>query len=368
MGGNSGEGTQDPSSSQGLKNGKEGGSTSVQHIYSKADDGHKKNDSDTVDTDSKEDDGHKKNDSDRVDTDSKEDDGHKKNDSDTVDIYSKEDDGHKKNDSGTVDSQLTKKSECTKEKTASPNCSSSYTKIIEKYGYIFAIIVLFIACFSLPSQDTKKVKMSLNKATEHIHEAIEQFREEFPSQLEHIWGAFSAGIKETTQGEPTKPSVFMLLYETEERTAICLAQKIGNMSTYVLEGDKSNPLLIIDGADLEHNETLAKDYGRLLEEYRPKVEEQRAMIINNLHKIPGTVAQFFHSLCDTVTPAVDKAVYLFTMKASGVSNRHNPTEVAEEELRMLWSDELDEDILNPLIARITDMTMMIRPEKNMAPC
>jgi hypothetical protein len=56
------------------------------------------------------------------------------------------------------------------------------------------------------------------------------------------------------------------------------------------------------------------------------------------------------------------------MKASGVSNRHNPTEVAEEELRKLWGDELDEDRLNPLITRITDMTMMIRPEKNLASC
>jgi hypothetical protein len=56
------------------------------------------------------------------------------------------------------------------------------------------------------------------------------------------------------------------------------------------------------------------------------------------------------------------------MKASGVSNGHNPTEVAEKELRKLWSDELDEDRLNPLIARITDMTMMIKPEKNLVPC
>jgi hypothetical protein len=56
------------------------------------------------------------------------------------------------------------------------------------------------------------------------------------------------------------------------------------------------------------------------------------------------------------------------MKASRLSKSHNPTKVAEEELRKLWSDELDEDRLNPLITRITDMTMMIRPEKNLAPC
>jgi len=233
---------------------------------------------------------------------------------------------------------------------------------ILEYGIVIVSVLALVYLWSSATQDTEKVN------EKSLKEAIEHIREEFPSQLDHIWADFSAGIKETAQRTPTKPSVFMLLYETEEGTANCLAQKVGNMSTHLLKADKSNPLLIIDGADLEHNETLAEDYGALLEEYRPKVEEQRAMIINNLHKIPGTVAQSFHSFCDTFTPAVDKAVYLFTMKASGVSNRHNPTEVAEEELRKLWSDELDVDRLNPLITRITDMTMMIRPEKNLAPC
>jgi len=312
MGGNSGECKQSPSSTQSLTHPKEDGSTSL------------------------------------LSTDGKDDNGCN-------------------TDSDTDDSQSTKKRKRTKENTASPYCNISrlIIKQLQKYhilAYITVAVAVIVYLVLLSTQDTEKVnKMSLK-------DAIKLIREEFPSQLAHIWEEFSAGINETAQGTPTKPSVFMLLYETEEGTAICLAQKVGNMSTHLLKAEKCNPLLIIDGADLEHNETLAEDYGTLLEEYRPKVEKQRAMIINNLHKIPGTVAQSFHSFCDTVTPAVGKAVFLFTMKASGVSNRHNPTEVAEEELRKLWSDELDEDRLNPLITRITDMTMMIMPEKNLAPC
>lgn len=265
------------------------------------------------------------------------------------------------NDSGASDKQSTKDPERIKENSAFANVLEYKILLLSIVIFIFGVL-LVRSCF-FTTQDTEKVKeVSLREAIEHI-------REEFPSQLEHIWREFSAGINQTAQGTPTKPSVFMLLYETEEGTAICLAQKVCNMSTRLLKASKSDPLLIIDGSDLEHNETLAEDYGTLLQEYRPKVEEQRAVIINNLHKIPGTVAQSFHSFCDTVSPLVDKAVYLFTMKASGViSNGHNPTEVAEEELRKLWSDELDEDKLNPLVTRITDITMMIRPEKNLAPC
>jgi hypothetical protein len=269
-----------------------------------------------------------------------------------------DDDDDDGDDSGTVEKpQYTKQNN-----TASPHLwKNRKTLTCIVVGVCVALILQSV--WSNTTQDTAKGNETF------VREAIENIREEFPSQLRHIWTAFSAGLKETAQGTPTKPSVFMLLYETEEGTAICLAQKVGNMSTHLLRAEKVYPLLIIDGEELEHNKTLAEDYGKLLEEYRPKVEEQRAMIINNLHKIPGTVAQSFHSFCDTVTPVVDKAVFLFTMKASGViSNSNNPTEVAEKVLRKLWSDELDEDILDPLITRITDMTMMITPENNLAPC
>jgi hypothetical protein len=237
------------------------------------------------------------------------------------------------------------------------------------------IAVIFGSSYFHTPQETQKelpgltIELSETEDEKSLRKDIERIRETFPSQLENTWLAFSAGIKEAARGNPTKPSTFMLLYDTEEGTSICLAQKVGSISTHFLNASKLHPLLIIEGADLEHNETLAEDYGILLDEYRPKVEEQRTMIINNLHKIPGTVAQSFHSFCDVVTPAVNKAVYFFTLKASGVtSNRENPTEVAEEELRKLWGDKMDEDILNPLITRITDTTMIIKPEKNLTSC
>jgi hypothetical protein len=67
-----------------------------------------------------------------------------------------------------------------------------------------------------------------------------------------------------------------------------------------------------------------------------------------------------------VTPFVDKAIYLFTMKASGVRHaQDNPSRVAEKELRKLWNGQLDEDTLMPLIVRITDSVMVIMPEKHM---
>jgi hypothetical protein len=214
-------------------------------------------------------------------------------------------------------------------------------------------------------ENVQSVTVTKSEREKYLRMGIQNICDEFPSQLNTTWQAFSAGIK-VVQETPTKPSVFLLLHETEEGTPACLAWKIGNISAHFLNATNPNPV-VLDGANIEKNQTLAENHGILLEEYRPMVEERCAMIVKDLHKIPGIVAQSFHWLCDTVTPLVDKAIYLFTMKALGVSHaKDNLSEVAEKELKMLWSAQLDQDKLMPLIVRITDSVMLIMPEKNMS--
>jgi hypothetical protein len=211
------------------------------------------------------------------------------------------------------------------------------------------------------------VTVSESEREKYLRMDIKHISDEFPSQLNTTWQTFSAGIK-MVQEIPTKPSIFLLLHETEEGTPACLAWRIGNISAHFLNATNPQPI-ILDAAKIEHNQTLVKDYGILLEEYPPMVKEQRAMIVKDLHKIPGIVAQSFHFLCDIEAPLVDKAIYLFTMKASGVSHaKDNPTKVAEEELNKLWNGQVDEDKLMPLIVRITNNVMIIMPEKNLMSC
>jgi hypothetical protein len=210
------------------------------------------------------------------------------------------------------------------------------------------------------------VTVTESEREKYLRMNIQHIRDEFPSQLNTMWQAFSAGIKDV-QETPTKASVFLLLHETEDGTPACLAWKIGNIAAHFLSATNPNPI-VLDGANIENNQTLAEDYGILLEEYGPMVKERRTMIVKDLHKISGNLAQSFHWLCDTVTPHIDKAIYLFTMKTSGVSHANdNLSEVAEKELQKLWSAQLDEDKLMPLIVRITDSVMIIMPEKNI-PC
>jgi hypothetical protein len=201
----------------------------------------------------------------------------------------------------------------------------------------------------------------------YLGTAIRDIRSEFPSQLNTTWEAFSACIKQL-QETPTKPSVFLLLYETEDWTSACLAWKIANITAHFLSATNPDPIVLY-GTDIENNQTLVEDYGILLNEYDPMVRERYAMIVKDLHRIPGIVAQSFHWFCDTVTPLVDKAVFLFTMKVSRVSHaKDNPTMMAERELKRLWNGQVDEDKLGALIVRITDNVMMIMPENNRVSC
>lgn len=233
-------------------------------------------------------------------------------------------------------------------------------------GIKLLVPLLCVVCAVYYSQ---KDTDTLLKHEELLRRNINNIRYEFPSQPKDTWIRLSAGIK-GAQEDPTnpKPAVFLLLHEMEEETPVCLARKIGKVTTPFLNATNPQPL-VLEGVDFEHNDTLIEDYGILVEEYRSRVEEQRAVIVNNLHRIPGKVAQCFHSFCDSSMPVVKKAVYFFTMKASGVNHAmDNPTRLAEKELKKLWGGQVDEDILEPLIVRITDTTMVIIPEKNLASC
>jgi hypothetical protein len=242
------------------------------------------------------------------------------------------------------------------------------------HGCILPLIVVLLGiCISYGAwkyteivEPPLSVTVTKSEREKYLRMDIQNIRDEFPSQLKTTWRAFSAGIKRV-QETPTKPSVFLLLHETEEGTPACLAWKIGNISAHFLNATNPNPV-VLDGANIERNQTLAEDSGILLTEYHPMLQERCTMIVKDLHKIPGIVAQSFHWFCDTVTPFVDKAIYLFTMKASGVSHADNPTKVAEEELKKLWNGQLDEDKLMPLIVRITHSVLVIMPEKHHMSC
>ncbi|PSN45692.1 hypothetical protein C0J52_11952 [Blattella germanica] len=235
---------------------------------------------------------------------------------------------------------------------------------LNKFAIIFLVAVLGVSVclFTLQSAET------LPPLTrEELTQEIFSINKEFPSQPDNTWTEFSSGIKKVEEN-PSHPSVFLLLHEADEKTPMCLAQRIAKLAMRFLNAT-NNELLVLEGEELGKNRTLLDDYGELINDKHHQVIEHRTMIVKNLHKIPAEIARSFHTFCDVQTPLVDKAVYLFTLKASGAErNADKPTMLAEKVLTQIWGKQLKTDILMPLIVRITDTVIIVKPENMLSTC
>lgn len=88
------------------------------------------------------------------------------------------------------------------------------------------------------------------------------------------------------------------------------------------------------------------------------------MYVENVHKVPATAAQAFHTICDTVTPLVEKSVIFFTMHVESDSKEITPQEIhrlVEMQLEKNWIN-INHNTLKALIGRVTDQVFLIRSD------
>ncbi|XP_047001287.1 uncharacterized protein LOC124618173 isoform X8 [Schistocerca americana] len=162
----------------------------------------------------------------------------------------------------------------------------------------------------------------------------------------------SAGIRNVVESDPTKPSIFVLLHNNTGEGPFCLANTIGNLAMKYLESDEEFPL-ILKPDELLQNENMSRDYGWIIEHYKPLIEKHRSVIFNNLQSFPGRMAMAFHFLCDVENPVVRKALFLFTLRVPNVHSR-NVVEQAENVMHNIWREEVDNDQRQALITRLTE--------------
>jgi len=190
--------------------------------------------------------------------------------------------------------------------------------------------------------------------------SIEELKQHYPLQLEDTWIALESGIDEITSFN--KPSVFLLLYKNEaDRTVNKLLASIGKYATCNLNGNCETQPIILRSSDLSTAD-LKSDYGHVINKYKPELEKRAVMIVKNLDKVPGEVAQAFHSMCDEYTPLVDRTAFFFTMKVDSLENSETDLQLVEDILRRNWND-LEDDIFYPLFTRISSMVLKVIPEK-----
>lgn len=75
-------------------------------------------------------------------------------------------------------------------------------------------------------------------------------------------------------------------------------------------------------------------------------------------QISAIVAQAFHTICDTVTPLVARSVIIFTMHIDPIPQSAHLLQVVEKQLQSDWA-ALDMNLLQPLLARVTDQVLLL---------
>ncbi|KAK7790851.1 hypothetical protein R5R35_010725 [Gryllus longicercus] len=238
------------------------------------------------------------------------------------------------------------------------NTSGSY------FWLIFVIVVpVLTGCIYISLNSPGNTGVEPNKIAEWTQN-IKDLQKQFPSQNEKIWSSIMSGVKTIVTEKPTKPSVLLLLHN-DKKTSACLADQVGQNAVRLLSDTSQKPI-VIQGEELKLNDSLTKDYGLFSESYKHDIEKIHVMIVHDLQEVPGTIAQTFHVLCDVENPLVRNAAFLFTMQVDE-KEKKTPTKIAEDYLKNIWKDTLSNDILDPLITRITDAVESVKME-SILPC
>lgn len=246
----------------------------------------------------------------------------------------------------------------TKNKCIKPDVTNNYINVFSHLamsqsrkflliGGTIAMIVGILGIRTFPND------MIINSTT------LIEVQTKFPSQSKDTWDAISSGINEVKLFN--KPSVFILLYNKEASETVDLfLQTVSRYASGILNDDYNTQPIVLTSNHLNTIKARS-DYGYIINKYKPELEEKSVMVVKNLDKIPGEIAQAFHSMCDEISPLVPKAMFIFTIQIKNFTSEKSDFELIEDILRRSWQD-LDDDIFYPLVTRISSMVLRIEPE------
>lgn len=181
----------------------------------------------------------------------------------------------------------------------------------------------------------------------------------FKGQTDRFWKELKVGVEHVINGAPPQPTVFLITHQNERQAnafANLLATKIGNGCL-----DAQTEPLILYGTNLNTDEMIS-DYGRVIAEFKSRLEDARVMVVHDVHKINSKVVEAFHTICDKETPLVRKSIIVFTfpVPAGTSTNTNELYDFVEEQLTKLWKSSVSRNKIQPLLARMTENILFLK--------
>lgn len=222
-----------------------------------------------------------------------------------------------------------------------------------KFIYIAVLIVAIfagIAAYIIRPAPAKRIECPQFK----------ELTQYFTNQDVTLWKSLKVNIENVVNQTPAEPSVFLLAYHDSVTSKNVMA-KILNATANCM---KSSDPIQLDGGTFA-TESMLQDYGEIITAYRKRLEHEGIMYVSDLDKLPAKAAQAFHTICDTVTPFVERSVIFFTMyvdQYDGKEMSHQRIHhLVESQLENNWID-INHNTLRALIGRVTDQVFLLHSE------
>lgn len=201
-----------------------------------------------------------------------------------------------------------------------------------------------------------------------MHQCLEfdELRKEFSNQDALMWKSLRKGVEGVLNDVPQRPSTFLMAYN-DAVTSDRLMEKILNATVHCMHA--SDPLKL-DGNAIGRS-TTAPSHGDIITMYERPLKDAGIMFVANIGRITMPTAQMFHVICDTFTPLVARAVIFLTLHVDRYERNMAPSgllRLVEAELERNWhanATDSNENILEALIARVTDQVFLLHPEQRL---
>ncbi|KYM75363.1 hypothetical protein ALC53_14272 [Atta colombica] len=229
---------------------------------------------------------------------------------------------------------------------------------ISSLCFIFILIVLGIIVFELLLNNNKRESTINNPLL--LTKSVQNLKASFSNQELDIWNDILSAINEVISRTPKLPSV-ILLFAKETTTMNCLATKLADMSSDILNADN---YLIFNPKDFGND---AGDIITTLNEH--SLEKKKVVIIHDILNINAEAIKALHNLCDRTNPLVAEAIYILTMQTNSSLSQQKKLNFVENQIYNRLSKSIDQDILSALITRITDgIIISVQPEPQLRYC
>lgn len=188
-----------------------------------------------------------------------------------------------------------------------------------------------------------------------IEEQLERLKSSCPPQTEHTWNYIRYGLgkfenKTVVESKLHPPLVYLLIGEDQEVMD-------GLANAFVEQISKNvygSPIKL--SCDESNSENTILRFSDIF-------QDRKILMLTKLQNLPATVATELHYFCDTENPLVHNSFIIMTLQAD--SNEYtiindNIKGIASRRLSSLWSSQLPDKILSPLISRLTQIVLDIK--------